>query len=197
LGPDQINSYAAFLKSKPELLWTARIGLLLMTAVHITSAIQLARTNRQARPAAYGNYQVVAASYASRTMLMSGLIIFAFIIYHLLHFTFAVPEVNLLSKAADFPNADFHQLQDAKGRPDVFQMMVRGYSHPVVSGFYVLAMALLCLHLSHGVSSMFQSVGLKNRSTGKFIDGFAMAAAGIIFLGNCSIPIAILLGYGK
>ena len=197
LGPDQINSYAVFLKSKPGPLWTARVGLLLMVVLHIGSAIQLARINRQARPSPYGNHKVVAASYASRTMLMSGLIIFAFIIYHLLHFTLAIPEVNLLSKSPDFPHANFLDLRDATGRPDVFRMMVRGFSNPIVSGFYVLAMGLLCLHLSHGLSSMFQSFGLKNRRIGWLIDSFAILSAGLIFIGNCSIPIAVLLGYGK
>jgi succinate dehydrogenase / fumarate reductase cytochrome b subunit len=197
LGPDQINAYAVFLKSKPGLLWTVRIGLLLTVVLHIVSALQLTRMNREARPAPYGNYKVVAASYASRTMMMSGIIVFVFVIYHLLHFTIAIPEINLLPKSADFPHSDFLELRDASGRPDVFQMMVRGFSNPFVSAFYVLGMALLCLHLSHGLGSMFQSVGLKSKRAGKFIDGFAMVSAALIFAGNCSIPVAILLGYGR
>ncbi|MBM3835331.1 MAG: succinate dehydrogenase cytochrome b subunit [Verrucomicrobia bacterium] len=197
LGRDQINAYAVFLKSKPAMLWTARIGLLIMVILHIVSAVQLARMNQAARPVPYGNQKVAAASYASRTMLMSGLIIFAFVIYHLLHFTLAVPEVNLLAASNDFPNANFLELKDAQGRQDVYQMMVRGYSNPLVAGFYVLAMALLCLHLSHGVSSMFQSIGLKNKRFGGLIDRFAIISAILIFIGNCSIPIAILFGYGK
>jgi succinate dehydrogenase / fumarate reductase cytochrome b subunit len=197
LGPDQINAYAVLLKSKPALLWTARIGLLLTVVLHIISAIQLARMNRGARPAAYENYKAVAASYASRTMLMSGIIIFVFVVYHLLHFTVAIPEVNLLPKSPEFPHANFLELRDATGRPDVFQMMIRGFSSPLVSGFYVLGMALLCLHLSHGIGSMFQSVGLKSKRTGKFIDAFALVSAALIFVGNCSIPVAILLGYGR
>jgi len=60
---------------------------------------------------------------------------------------------------------------------------------------YTLSMALLCLHLSHGVSSLFQSLGLKNKYYGRHIDRFAKAAALIIFLGNCSIPVAILFKF--
>lgn len=197
LGPEVLNAYAVFLKSKPALLWSFRIGLLVMAALHILSAIQLSRMNKAARPDGYGEFQVVAASYASRTMLMSGLIVLAFIIYHLLHFTVAVPAVNLLAASPEFPGADFLALHDAKGRHDVYRMMILGYSNVWVSGFYIVAMALLCLHLSHGVSSMFQSVGLKNKRYGKLIDRFARASALIIFIGNCSIPIAVLLGYGK
>src|SRR5436190_11846652 len=94
LGPDVINRYGHFLQSNPELIWPARIGLLLMVGLHIWAAVKLTLENRAARPVAYAHYEVVAASYASRTMFMSGLIIFVFIIYHLLHFTAQVPSVN-------------------------------------------------------------------------------------------------------
>lgn len=197
LGPETINAYGAFLKSKPALLWTARLALLLLVALHILTAAQLSSENKRARPVRYSAYQVVAASYASRTMLMSGLIIAAFIAYHLLHFTVAIPAVNLLPANPDFPNANFLALKDAAGRHDIYRMMVLGFSNPLVSGFYILAMALLCLHLSHGVSSMFQSLGLKSKRAAVWVDTFAWISAGVIFLGNCSIPVAILLGFGK
>ena len=130
-------------------------------------------------------------------MLMSGLIVFVFLVYHLLHFTVALPGANLLPKSTEMPNASFLELHDAQGRHDVFRMVVLGYSNGWVSGFYILGMALLCLHLSHGVGSMFQSLGLRSERTGRLIDWFARTAAAIIFVGNSSIPIAILLGYGK
>jgi succinate dehydrogenase / fumarate reductase cytochrome b subunit len=192
LGPDALNRYAHFLQSTPELLWVARLGLLAMAGVHIWSAIQLSAENRAARPTGYlGRPTPVAASYASRTMLMSGLIIAIFIIYHLLHFTVQVPAVNLTGQ-------DFRTLLEPRTKHhDVFRMMVIGYSNAWVSGFYVLGMALLCLHLSHGVSAMFQSLGLKTKRFGKLIDRFALVSAVVIFAGNCSIPVAILLGYGR
>jgi len=76
-------------------------------------------------------------------------------------------------------------------------MMIVGFRQPVVSGFYLLAMGLLCLHLSHGVGAMFQSLGWKDRRYGPFLDRFAQAVASVIFLGYSSIPVAVLLGYGK
>jgi len=197
LGADVINGYAAFLKSKPGLLWFARIGLLSLVALHIGSAIQLSIENRAARPVPYGENRNAGASYSSRTMLMSGLIVLAFLIYHLLHFTVAIPGVNLLAQSADFPNANFLALQDSHGHQDVFRMLVLGFSNIWVSGFYIVGMALLCMHLSHGVSSLFQSLGIKHGRCGKCIDRFAFAFAVIIFAGNSSIPIAVLLGYGK
>jgi succinate dehydrogenase / fumarate reductase cytochrome b subunit len=190
LGAEALNRYGHFLQSNPELIWPARIILLLMVGLHIWSAIRLTVENRAARPQGYAQYQVVAASYASRTMFMSGVIILVFIIYHLLHFTVQVQQINLTGQ-------NFVELHDTQQRHNIFKMMVLGFSNIWVSGFYILGMGLLCLHLSHGVSSMFQSLGWKSGIYGKFLDQFARVAAAGIFLGYSSIPVAILLGYGK
>lgn len=190
LGPEAINRYGSFLQSMGELLWVARISLLVMVLLHIWAAIKLSAENRAARPIAYENYNPTSASYASRTMLMSGLIIFFFIIYHLLHFTVQIPGIN-------FTNADFRLLEDAKGRHDVFTMMILGFRQPIVSGFYIIAMTLLSLHLSHGVSAMFQSLGWKKKSYANALNGFATAISIFIFVGYTSIPIAILFGLIK
>ena len=153
LGPEAINSYGHFLQTKPGLLWLARLGLLALVGLHIWAAIGLAAENRAARPTPYaGKPAPVVASYASRTMVMSGLIIASFVIYHLLHFTVQLESVNLRGM-------DFQQLKDHMGRHDVYAMMVLGFRQPVVSIFYVVSVGLLCLHLSHGASAMFQSVG--------------------------------------
>lgn len=189
LGPDTINEYGHFLQSKPELVWTARIGLLLMVVLHIWSAIKLSAENRAARGSSYGNYKAVGSSYASRTMLVSGLVIFTFIIYHLLHFTVRA-DVN-------FTGTDFTKLQDAKQRFDIYNMIIIGFSNPIVSIFYIISMGLLSLHLSHGVSSMFQSLGLKNRKYGKAIDRLALVAAAVLIIGYSAIPIAVLTGILK
>src|SRR6266446_6939873 len=190
LGREAINRYGHFLQTNPELIWPARLFLLLMVGLHIWSAVKLSQENRAARPVAYAQYQPVGSSYASRTMLMSGLIIFAFLIYHLVHFTVQVQYLNLTGQ-------DFGSFVDPEKRHDVFKMMVVGFNNGWVSGFYILGMALLCLHLSHGASSMFQSIGWKNQAYGPFLDKLARAAAVLIFLGYTSIPAAILLGYGK
>jgi succinate dehydrogenase / fumarate reductase cytochrome b subunit len=194
LGPEAINRYGHFLQSNIELIWPARIGLLALLALHIWSAIKLSAENKAARPVPYENWNPTVASYASRTMLMSGLIVFAFIIYHLLHYTVQVEAVNL--KHVDFHSLN-ETLKDGSQRHDIFAMMVMGFSNPVVSLFYVIAIGLLCLHLSHGVSAMFQSLGLKNKAYGPCLDKASRVIAWLIFLGYVSIPISILLGYGK
>ncbi len=190
LGPEVLNRYGAFLQGNVELLWPARIVLLILVGLHIWSAIKLSAENKAARPQPYAQQELVAASYASRTMLMSGLIIAAFIVYHLLHFTVQVTAVNLTGK-------DFTKLMDAKQQHDVFAMMVTGFKQPVVVVAYVVAMFLLFLHLSHGVGAMFQSLGWKNPAHGPLIARFAEIISWFIFLGYISIPIAILLGYGS
>lgn len=190
LGPEAINRYGSFLQSLGELLWVARIGLIVLVLLHIWSAARLSAENKAARPVGYGEFKPVGSSYASRTMLMSGLIIAAFIIYHLLHFTVQTPAINGTGR-------DFVQLHDEKGRHDVYRMMVMGFSVWYVSLFYIVAMVLLSVHLSHGVSAMFQSLGLKNRNWKPLIDGFAKFIAIVLLVGYCSIPIAVLLGIVK
>ena len=176
LGPEAINRYGNLLQTNTEILWPARIILLILVALHIWSAIKLSAENRAARPQPYAHHEVVAASYASRTMLMSGLIIAAFIIYHLLHFTVQVQAINLTGK--DFTSPSFH---DAEGRHDVFAMMVLGFRSPYVSAFYIIAMFLLFLHLSHGLSAMFQSLGWKSPAYAPWIAWFAASCLVVDF----------------
>ena len=194
MGPEAINRYGHFLQSNPELIWPARLFLLLMLVLHIWAAIRLSAENKAARPVAYAEWKSAGSTYASRTMLMSGLIIFVFIIYHLLHFTLQNQGVNFIS---DPQLANFKHLEDPAKRHDIFSMMVAGFSNVWVSGFYILGMALLCLHLSHGVSAMFQSIGWKNQAYGPILDKGARILAGLIFIGYVSIPIAVLGGYGS
>lgn len=196
LGPEAINRYGFLLQSNPEIIWPARLGMLAMIALHIWSASALTIENRAARPVAYGQYNPVGSSYASRTMLMSGLIIFTFIIYHLLHYTVQMKAINLTGQ-------DFRGFMEAlpgqvpNERHDIYKMVLTGFSNVWVSGFYVLGMALLCLHLSHGVSSLFQSLGLKNQAYRAALDNLARGVAVLIFLGYTSIPAAVLLGILK
>ena len=190
LGPEAINRYGHFLQSNYELVWPARIALLIIIGLHIWSAAKLSLENRAARPVAYATYQPVGSTYASRTMLMSGLIALAFIIYHLLHFTVEVQYINGTGQ-------NFTTFMDPEKRHDIFKMMVVGFNNGWVTLFYIVGVGLLCLHLSHGLSSMFQSIGWKNEAYRPFLDKAAKVVALLIFLGYSSIPLAILCGYGK
>ena len=186
LGPETINQYAHFLKSMPKFLWSARVGLLACVAVHILTAISLAADNRKARGAQpYASGSPYKASFASRTMAWSGVIVLSFIVYHLAHFT------------VGWINGDFLNWKDASGHPDVYRMVVVGFQSVPVSLFYILSMALLCFHLSHGVSALCQSIGLRTDGNRSLVDKLAIGLSSAIFVGNCSIPLSVLTGIIK
>src|SRR5437762_7106614 len=126
LGPEAINRYGHFLQSNPELIWPARLFLLLMVGLHIWSAVKLSLENKAARPVGYAEFQPIGSSYASRTMLMSGLIVLVFVIYHLLHFTVQVQYINLTGQ-------NFVDFMDPDKRHDIFKMMVVGFNNIWVS----------------------------------------------------------------
>jgi succinate dehydrogenase / fumarate reductase cytochrome b subunit len=184
IGPEQINTYGHFLQSNLEIIWPARIVLLGCAALHIWSAASLTKENLAARPVNYATWEPTAASYASRTMVMSGIIIAVFIIYHLLHYTVMVPAVNLTGQ-------DFAPLLDREKHHDIYRMIILGFSVPSVSLFYILGVGLLCLHLSHGVGAMWQSMGWKKNSYAPLLDGLARWGSLAIFLGYSSIPLAV------
>jgi succinate dehydrogenase / fumarate reductase cytochrome b subunit len=185
LGPESINRYGNFLQTTPEILWPARIGLLAFAIIHIWTSISLTIENRAARAAQYEVKELVAASLASRTMIWSGFIIVAFVGFHLAHYTLLIV------------HPEYRDLHDAHGWHDIYRMMILGFSNGWVSGFYVLGIGLLCLHLGHGASAMFQSLGLRNEAYASVIDRFAIVAAVVIFLGYISIPLAVLAGMVK
>lgn len=190
LGPEALNRYGHFLQSNLELLWPVRMVLLLLLALHLWAATSLTLENRAARPQDYALRQLIGSTYASRTMFLGGTIIFTFLVYHLLHYTFEVKSLNLTDQ-------DFATFVDEQQRHDVFRMVVVGFSKPWVSAFYILGIGLLCFHLSHGVSSLFQSLGWKNEAYRPLLDNLARVLAVLIFVGYVSIPVAVLLGLVK
>jgi succinate dehydrogenase / fumarate reductase cytochrome b subunit len=193
LPPEAINRYAHFLQSLGELLWAERLFMLAMIVLHVWSAATLTAENRAARPEPYGGgHAPFAASLASRTMLVSGLIVGAFIVYHLLHYTVKVQGIT----GSPIP---IGQLKDpATGHPDCYAMMVAGFSVVPVSLFYLVGVGLLCFHLSHGVQAMFQSLGLRNAAYAELIAKASKVIALVLFLGYASIPVSVLVfGHGK
>lgn len=192
LGPEAINRYAHFLQGLGELLWVVRLSLLGMIGLHIWSALALSVENKAARPVEYGHGKpAFGASLASRTMLLGGVVIALFIVFHILHYTACV-------KAANFTGVDFAHLTDPKtGHHDVFAMMVYGFNVWYVSLFYAIAVGFLALHLSHGISAMFQSLGLRNHTWWPVINNGAKIWAVALFLGYAAVPGGVMAGFGK
>src|SRR5664279_4618843 len=165
-NPEQINKYAAFLHNPANAaaLWIVRALLMLCVALHITASVQLWLQNRAARPIGYFKKDDVPASYAARTMIWSGPIVGAFVVFHILH----------LTVGAVLPTRDVGGLAIT---PDVRYNVISGFQNYAVSGFYIFAMILLCMHLYHGMWSMFQSLGISHpRYTSKLKKGAAILA---------------------
>lgn len=182
-GPDALNGYAKKAEGLGPWLWAARGGLLVAVAVHIWTSVQLSLENRRARPQRYRVYRASETTPAARTMMATGLLLLAYLIYHLLHFTFRVT------------NPGISHGVDPLGRRDVYVMVVRSFQQVPISLAYVLGVGAVCVHLSHGIASAVQTLGLSTERTlaAVFWAGRALAAA--VFLGYTAIPAAVLAGF--
>jgi succinate dehydrogenase / fumarate reductase cytochrome b subunit len=178
----KINAYATFLHSVPGALWTARVFLLTCLVLHIVGTIKLMAENRAARPEAYARTRHVQSTWASRTMAISGVIVLSFIVFHILHFTTRNIDPNLHPGPAGVLRDEF----------DVHTMIISGFwHHPFITGFYLLGLFLLCLHLSHGFSSLLQTFGLNSKKTMSPISTGGRVLAWVIFVAYASIPVAV------
>jgi succinate dehydrogenase / fumarate reductase, cytochrome b subunit len=168
-GAAKINAYAAFLKSTGELLWLVRLILLVSVVLHITAAVQLTAIDRAARPAAYVKHHYEAATFASRTIRWGGVLLLAFIIFHLLHMTFGTVHPSFIEG-------------------DVYHNVTTGLVVPLVGAFYLVAMLALGLHLYHGIWSGLRTLGLPLRRT------ILTLFATVVAVGFALIPLAVLFG---
>jgi succinate dehydrogenase / fumarate reductase, cytochrome b subunit len=203
--PDQINGYAHFLQSLGAALWAARIVLIVCVVLHIWAGTSLALLDRAARgPEGYRVKRWIKATVASRYMRWTGYIVLAFLLYHLAQFTLGVAQPGDFKTRlpAYTMKADYHELGLTLVRAgtevyDVRAMEIRGFSNPVVSIFYIIAIGLLSVHLWHGGESLFQTLGWRNRRWERGLRatvGFLCAA---YFLGNLLIPGSVLAGVLK
>jgi succinate dehydrogenase / fumarate reductase cytochrome b subunit len=176
LGSEVINRYAQFLHSNEGMLWTARIILLAAVLVHAIAGIQLWVRKREARPIPYRNKENIQATPASRTMIWTGLIIAAFVVYHVLDLTVGTARV-----------APYRELDPAFN-------VTQGFAYPFAAIAYIVAMIALGFHLWHGVYSMFGSLGLDHPRYFRGIRRVAAFVATLIALANISIPVAVLTG---
>lgn len=189
VGRDAINEYGHMLQTIGHGMgvWVARIGLLAAVVVHVVMTVKLTKENRAARTERYGFEKTQVASRSSLYMIFSGLTLLAFIVYHLMHFTLKVGN-DYASYTTSLHGETVH---------DVYRMVIVGFSWKPASFFYIFAMGMLASHLSHGVSSMFQTLGLTTVRTWPLFKVIGIAYAAIIFVGNCSIPLAVMMGWVK
>ncbi|HUJ22420.1 MAG TPA: succinate dehydrogenase cytochrome b subunit [Bryobacteraceae bacterium] len=175
-GAERMDNYAAFLHSMPVLLWVVRALLLVSIVLHIVASLQLTSMKLEARPAGYVKKQAIGSSYASRTMIWSGAMIAAFVIYHILDLTTGA--------------ANTAQYQDLRA----YENLVHSFRRVPVSAFYIIGMVLLGMHLYHGLWSIFQTAGFSHPRYTPAIKRVAAWVAILMAAGFISIPIAVLTG---
>jgi len=179
VGADAFNEYAEFLHTMLHGagVWIARIVLLTCLVLHVMATICLVKQNKAAKGQGYEKDETSVASGSSRIMIWSGFTILAFVVFHILHFTTRSTSAKL-AELGDSGNA--------------YQMVIEGFKSVPTSLFYIIAITMLCSHLSHGVASIFQTLGLRTRNNASLINGFAKVYTAIIWIGFVSIPVAVL-----
>lgn len=182
-----LNAYAAGLHAFPPFLWTIRLLMIAAILLHIYLGIVVTLENRTSKPQAYAVTNHLSTTFAGRNMIWSGVLIFSFIIYHLLQFTFQVTD----------PAIAAVRNLDAVGRPDVFSMVVQSFQHLSIVLVYLVSMTALLLHLTHGIQSSFQTWGMNNDRSLPIVIKAGTVTAVVLFLGYVAIPLVIVLGFLK
>jgi succinate dehydrogenase / fumarate reductase cytochrome b subunit len=177
-GAGALTEYGKSLRELGPLLWVARLGLLGAFILHVWFTIRLTKLNRAASPNPYAVKTIVRSTWMSRYMIVSGLVVLGFVIYHLGHFTFRVTD-------------DVVRAYDG----DLQSIVVKSFQSPIIVGIYVICLALLAAHLAHGVGSLFQTLGLSRVGLRETIHKLGIAVTLLLILGFISIPIGIYLGF--
>ena len=167
-GPAMYNAYAKFLQELWEVKWPVRVGLLALLVVHVVTGLALVAKNRAARPIGYAVYRPVVSSVVGRTMALSGIVVLAFLIFHIQHFTIS-------------PSVD-----------STYVRYVHAFRQPGIYAIYLVGIALLAAHLGHGASAWLQSLGLRHPKYPT--DRLGPIVAAVLFVGYMLPPTAVLAG---
>jgi len=183
LGADHFNAYAAWLRTvgepflvRGQLLWLVRAVMIVAIVLHIVASVQVSLASRRARPQRYAVKKNIETTYAARTMIWSGPLLLAYIVYHLMMFTF-------LTTGPGYSETD------------VYRNVVDAFQVPAIAAVYIVALVLLGMHLWHGAWSMVQTLGWSDSRRSALRRIAAPALAVLITAGYVSIPLAILAGW--
>jgi succinate dehydrogenase / fumarate reductase cytochrome b subunit len=184
-GPDGINAYAEGLHKLAPVVWGTRVTMGMAILLHAFLSIQITLENWAAKPKKYAVNKSLRATFASKNMIWTGAVLGSFVIYHLAHFTLRLTPGDLLLGT------------DTLGRFDVYTMVVDSLANALIGGVYLLAMIALFLHLSHGIQSVFQTLGLSNAKLLPEYGLWGKVASGIFLVGFGAIPAVIIAGILK
>jgi len=185
VGADAINAYAQKLHSLGPFVWVFRLVMLVAFALHIAFGIQLTLENKAATPEANVQVKRLKTGFGAETMIVSGLVLLAFVIYHLLHFTVRVT------------NPEIYVPLGGHGMVDVYFMVVNGFKSVLPVIIYLAGMLFLFLHVSHGFQSLFQTLGLSNDKSLPVTGTVSKLVGFVLLLGYIAIPLSIVFGYIK
>ena len=181
-GRESFNGYSEWIRTIGEpavpaqtTLTIIRIVLLAAVIAHIWAAISLWRQAKRARPNGYVTKKAVAQSYASRTMRWGGVIVGLFVVYHILDLTMGVAN------------------PEGPGTTP-YDRLVAGFSNPLITAVYVIALILLGMHLRHGIWSATQTLGQSNKRREKTVNLFALAFSVVLIGGFLLVPFSVLFG---
>ena len=181
IGSDWLNAYAEHLSDLGPFVWVFRSFMIAMLSIHVFFGITLTLENWGANPGKYAVKKSLKTTFAGKTMIWTGLLLLAFISYHLLQFTVRI-------------TPDVVQAVDAEGRYDVFTMVVSSFRLIPISAVYIAAMVVLFLHTSHGIQSFFQTFGFNNERTLPKFNTMGMLISLLFLLVFSAIPVLIFAG---
>lgn len=175
-GAEAINGYAAALRTVPAALWAFRGILLVAVVLHVVAAAQLTRQMRVARPVGYHTRDPQVSTWGGRTIRIGGFLLFAFIVYHILHFTVGTAHPSFV-------------------HGDVYGNLLRAFRSPLIATLYLVAMLALGLHLYHGVASVVQTLGITHATLSPRRKALAGMIAVLVAIGFSLVPLAIVTGW--
>jgi succinate dehydrogenase / fumarate reductase cytochrome b subunit len=212
LGPDVFNTYAHFLQSTGELLWIVRLVLLGSVILHVITSLKLKFLNNSAKPESYRIKSYVKSTLYSRSMIYTGIVIFLFALYHILHFTAHVTDPEYATFEESYgPKLKTESVVEIEGvltypsveegifqRHDAYKMVITGFSKWYISIVYILFVFSVGMHLSHAVQSMFQTLGLNGPKLSPFLMTLSKVIGWGLFIGFSSVPVSVwIFGLGK
>lgn len=181
IGQDALNAYAEKLSSLGPLVWAFRIFMFAMLAIHVLFGILLTLENWAANPKKYAVNRKLEANFSGETMIWTGALLFAFLVYHLAQFTLRITPDIIPQAVAERPG-------------NVFAMVTGSFRYVWIAGIYVAGMVVLFLHLRHGIQSFLQTLGLSNDRTRPKYVALANLVSALFFVGYSAIPVLILVG---
>ena len=182
IGQSALNNYAHFLQTSP-MLWVVRLAMLAIVMLHIALGVAVTRENRLARSETCHAGQPWYLRLYQRRMIISGLVLLAFIVGHVAHLTLGAGI------------GEVFRLKDASGHVDVFSRVVTTFQNAWIAWAYIAAMMFMAIHLKHTVRAVFLTLGFSRENYFEFFEFLSWIVTLVVVGGFISIPLSVQLGW--